>query len=304
MADFEDANSPTWENVRRRAAERPRRGAAHDRARHRREELPPERRDGDAADSPARLASRRAASRGGRCADQRSLFDFGLVVFNNAREQLERGTGPYFYLPKLESHAGGAAVGAGVRARRGGARPAARLDQVHGADRDDPRRLRDGRDPLRAARPFVRANAGRWDYIFSCIKKMGARAARPRAGDDDGAVHARLLASCSCKTCHDARCARDRRHGGVHPLAPRRGGERDRAREGERGQAARGRRRLRRHVGRASRPRPGRAGGVRRGARRASEPGRPQARRRARERGGAARLRRSPAARSPTRACA
>src|SRR6185312_8403027 len=33
-----------------------------------------------------------------------SLFDFGLTVFTNAREQLDRGTGPYFYLPKLESH--------------------------------------------------------------------------------------------------------------------------------------------------------------------------------------------------------
>ena len=33
-----------------------------------------------------------------------SLFDFGLTVFNNAHEQLARGTGPYFYLPKLESH--------------------------------------------------------------------------------------------------------------------------------------------------------------------------------------------------------
>ena len=33
-----------------------------------------------------------------------SLFDFGLVFFHNAREQLARGSGPYFYLPKLESH--------------------------------------------------------------------------------------------------------------------------------------------------------------------------------------------------------
>ena len=33
-----------------------------------------------------------------------SLFDFGLVLFHNARELLERGSGPYFYLPKLESH--------------------------------------------------------------------------------------------------------------------------------------------------------------------------------------------------------
>ena len=37
MADFEDANSPTWDNVQRRPAERPRRRAAHDRARHGRE---------------------------------------------------------------------------------------------------------------------------------------------------------------------------------------------------------------------------------------------------------------------------
>ena len=32
-----------------------------------------------------------------------SLFDFGLVMFHNARELLDRGSGPYFYLPKLES---------------------------------------------------------------------------------------------------------------------------------------------------------------------------------------------------------
>src|SRR5690606_38121722 len=33
-----------------------------------------------------------------------SLFDFGLFFFHNAKEQLARGTGPYFYLPKMESH--------------------------------------------------------------------------------------------------------------------------------------------------------------------------------------------------------
>ena len=33
-----------------------------------------------------------------------SLFDFGFACFHNARELLERGSGPYFYLPKLESH--------------------------------------------------------------------------------------------------------------------------------------------------------------------------------------------------------
>lgn len=33
-----------------------------------------------------------------------ALFDFGLYFFHNARELIKRGTGPYFYLPKLESH--------------------------------------------------------------------------------------------------------------------------------------------------------------------------------------------------------
>ncbi len=81
-----------------------------------------------------------------------SLFDFGLTVFHNAREQLDRGTGPYFYLPKLESH---------LEARLWNARRSQIAEEelglphgsirVHGADRDDPRRVRDGRDPLRAA---------------------------------------------------------------------------------------------------------------------------------------------------------
>ena len=33
-----------------------------------------------------------------------SLFDFGLFFFHNAKELVARGSGPYFYLPKLESH--------------------------------------------------------------------------------------------------------------------------------------------------------------------------------------------------------
>ena len=61
-----------------------------------------------------------------------------------------------------------------------------------------------------------------------------------------------------------ARRARDGRHGGVHPEPKRPGGQRARAREGARGQGARGRRRLRRHLGRAPRPRAGRARGLRR----------------------------------------
>ena len=97
---------------------------------------------------------------------------FRALLLPQRHGALARGTGPYFYLPKMESH---------LEARlwndvfilaqdelgipRG-------HDQGHGADRDHPRRLRDGRDPLRAARAFGGLNCGRWDYIFSCIKKF------------------------------------------------------------------------------------------------------------------------------------
>ena len=55
-----------------------------------------------------------------------SLFDFGLSVFHNAAELLDRGSGPYFYLPKLESHLEARLWDACLRARRGDARPPAR----------------------------------------------------------------------------------------------------------------------------------------------------------------------------------
>ena len=233
-----------------------------------------------------------------------SLFDFGLVVFNNAREQLERGTGPVLLSAEARVARGGPALGARVRAGGGRssgcrtARSSARclIETILAAFEMDAilYELRDHSCAL---------NAGRWDYIFSCIKKLGA-VLPDRAQVTMTVPFMRAYSELLVKTCHERGGARDRRHGGVHPVAARRGGERDRAREGERGQAARGRRRLRRHLGRASRPRAGRAGRVRRGARRAPEPGRAQTRRRSRERGAAASTSRSPAARSPTRACA
>ncbi len=104
MADFEDANSPTWDNVRDGQRN------VHDAVR-RTIEL-------DTGGKSYRLNEETATlvirPRGWHLVERHhqvdgaavsaSLFDFGLVVFNNAREQLERGSGPYFYLPKLESH--------------------------------------------------------------------------------------------------------------------------------------------------------------------------------------------------------
>ena len=86
-----------------------------------------------------------------------SLFDFGLFMFHSARRALANGTGPYFYLPKLESH---------LEARLWNdvflhAQDAVGIPRGHDPrdrpDRDDPRRVRDGGDPLRAARALRRA---------------------------------------------------------------------------------------------------------------------------------------------------
>ena len=100
MGDFEDALSPTWANVAVKASSR-RPPPAH---------LPTDEKEYEPAlDRHARHPTAWLAPRRGphprRCAPiSASLFDFGLAFFHNAREQLDRGSGPYFYLPKLESH--------------------------------------------------------------------------------------------------------------------------------------------------------------------------------------------------------
>ena len=72
-------------------------------------------------------------------------------------ELLARGTGPYFYLPKLREPPRGAAAGTTSSCTRRSALGLPRgHDQGDRADRDAPRRLRDGRDPLRAARALGR----------------------------------------------------------------------------------------------------------------------------------------------------
>ena len=124
-----------------------------------------------------------------------SLFDFGLAFFHNAREQLERGTGPYFYLPKLESHLEARLWNdAFVLAQdelgipRGSIKATVLIETILAAFEMEEilYELREHSAGL---------NAGRWDYIFSVIKKFrerGLRAPRPRPGDHGGAVHARV----------------------------------------------------------------------------------------------------------------
>ncbi|HEX6763239.1 MAG TPA: malate synthase A [Gaiellaceae bacterium] len=174
MADFEDANSPTWQNVRDGQQN------VHDAVRGTIELETPDRHY-RLNDETATLLVR---SRGWHLVERHhlvdgepvsaSLFDFGVTVFTNAREQLERGTGPYFYVPKLESH---------EEARlwaRAFAIAEDELDLPHGSIKctvlietilaafEMDAILYELRDHSCAL------NAGRWDYIFSCIKRRGA----------------------------------------------------------------------------------------------------------------------------------
>jgi malate synthase len=76
--------------------------------------------------------------------------------------------------------------------------------RANGSDRDDPRRFRDGRDPLRAARSFAGLNCGRWDYIFSLIKKLGSirsSCCRPRSVTMT-TPFMRAYSLLTIKTCH------------------------------------------------------------------------------------------------------
>ncbi len=174
MADFEDANSPTWANVQdgqRNVHDAVRRTIALD--------------TGEKSyrlnDETATLVIR---PRGWHLIERHhvvdgapisaSLFDFGLVVFNNAREQLERGTGPYFYLPKLESHLEArlwaqafALAEEALGLPHGSIKCTVLIETIDAAFEMDAilYELRDHSCAL---------NAGRWDYIFSCIKKTGA----------------------------------------------------------------------------------------------------------------------------------
>ncbi|HWW62056.1 MAG TPA: malate synthase A, partial [Thermoanaerobaculia bacterium] len=105
-----------------------------------------------------------------------SLFDFGLFFFHNAAEQLARGTGPYFYLPKMESHLEARLWNdVFVRAQQelgiphGSIRATVLIETILAAFEmhEILWELRDHSAGL---------NCGRWDYIFSFIKKFRARA--------------------------------------------------------------------------------------------------------------------------------
>jgi malate synthase len=174
MADFEDSCSPTWENVvtgQQNVKDAVRRTI--------RLETPEK-----TYELGERIATLMIRPRGWHLVERHheiggepvsgSLFDFGLVMFHNAEEMLERGTGPYFYLPKLESHQE-ARLWADVFAfaeselgiPRGSIRCTVLIETILAAFEME--------EILYELREYGCAlNAGRWDYIFSVIKKLGA----------------------------------------------------------------------------------------------------------------------------------
>ena len=176
MCDFEDALSPTWENVVTGQW-------AVSEAVRRRLTFQTDERAYTLNDTIATLCIR---PRGWHLPERHvlvdgapisaSIFDFGIWFFHNARELVDRGTGPYLYLPKLESHLEAAlwnrifiAAQEALDVPHGTIRATVLIETILAAFEMDEilYELRDHAAGL---------NAGRWDYIFSLIKKFGARA--------------------------------------------------------------------------------------------------------------------------------
>ena len=176
MADFEDANTPTWRNMIQGQVNLV--DAIARTIEHRNL-------DGRVYRLNAEVATLLARPRGWHLLERHcrvdgrpvsgSLFDFGLYVFHNGRRLLERGSGPYFYLPKLESHRearlwNDAFVLAEDRLGlpRGAIRATVLVETIPAAFEMDEIlwELRDHAGGL---------NAGRWDYMFSLIKKFRLR---------------------------------------------------------------------------------------------------------------------------------
>jgi malate synthase len=107
-----------------------------------------------------------------------ALFDFGLYLFHNAKASIGAGSGPYFYLPKLESRHE-AALWSDVFAHseqrlglaRGTIKATVLIETIPAAFEMD--------EILHALKDNVAGlNCGRWDYIFSYIKRLGRQAGR------------------------------------------------------------------------------------------------------------------------------
>src|ERR1044071_4824739 len=176
MADFEDANSPTWRNNVEGQLN------VRDAVNGTITFSSPE---GKQYKLNEKIATLLVRPRGWHLTEKHfhvdgkpisaSLFDFGLYFFHNARNLLAKGTGPYFYLPKMESHLEArlwndvfnyAQDYVGVP--RGSVRATVLIETILATFEMDEIlfELKDHSAGL---------NCGRWDYIFSFIKKFRNR---------------------------------------------------------------------------------------------------------------------------------
>jgi malate synthase len=205
MADFEDANSPTWRNCVE--GQQNLVDAAEGTIR-----LETDAKTYELADEVATLVVR---PRGWHLVEKHvlvdgepvsaSLFDFGLFVFHCARTLVERGSGPYLYLPKLESHHEAALwhdafclAEDELDLDRGTIRATVLIETILAAFEMD--------EILYELGPHATGlNAGRWDYIFSVIKKLGEReefVLPDRADVTMGVPFMRAYADLLVQTCH------------------------------------------------------------------------------------------------------
>jgi malate synthase len=176
MADFEDSNSPTWRN------NLDGQGNLRDAVNGAIGYVSPE---GKRYELGAKTAVLMVRPRGWHLNEKHflvdgspisaALFDFGLFFFHNAKALLAKGSGPYFYLPKMESHLEArlwndvfhlAQQSLGVP--RGSIRATVLIETILAAFEMDEiiYELREHSAGL---------NCGRWDYIFSFIKKFRNR---------------------------------------------------------------------------------------------------------------------------------
>ncbi|GAC1513277.1 MAG: malate synthase A [Chloroflexota bacterium] len=176
MADFEDANSPSWDNVIRGQIN------LRDAINRTITFVSPEAKTYALDEQVATLMVR---PRGWHLPEKHvfldgepisgGLFDFGLYLFHNARTLVERGSGPYFYLPKLEHHLEARLWNdIFVSAQRelglpqGTIKATVLIETILASFQMDEIlwELREHSAGL---------NCGRWDYIFSIIKKFRDR---------------------------------------------------------------------------------------------------------------------------------
>ena len=176
MADFEDALSPPWANV---VAGQVNCSAA---VRRTLDYTSPE---GKRYRLQERLATLVVRPRGWHLEEKHvrfegkpisaSLFDFGLYFYRNAKGLVDSGSGPYFYLPKLESHAEARlwnevfnVAQDELTIPRGTVRATVLIETILAAYQMD--------EILYELREHAAGlNAGRWDYLFSIIKNFKSR---------------------------------------------------------------------------------------------------------------------------------